>query len=540
MTGITGHDHLAASGVTVRLGGVPVLHSVSVSARAGEVTGVIGPNGAGKSTLLRVLAGVLRADAGAVRLGGADLHGMPANARARRVAYLPQQDAAQPFTALETVLMGRYPYLRRFQLEGRSDRRIAHAAMVRTETERFARRSLDRLSGGERQRVLLARALAQQADVLVLDEPLASLDLRHRLAMMAALRDEAARDATVVVALHDVELAGRYCDRLVLLALGAVAGCGTPLEVLVPHHFRAVFGVEAVVSREAATGEPRVWLLGPSERDSAEAEFDGSRRSACDGIVRDQRGARAVGTAGAQQEIALETLECRSDDAAGGRVGPSVARAAAAPPRAQPEPHCAATSSEEHAARMRRLQAEQRAKVAGAVDPPRGLVLVHTGNGKGKSSAAFGVAARALGWGQRVGIVQFIKGKWQTGEQRFFSRFPDQVEWHATGQGFTWDTQNRALDVATARTGLDLASEFVSGGRFDLVVLDEINVVASYDYLPVAEIIDCLEARAHTHVLLTGRGATAELIEYADLVSEMVEVKHPFQAGIKAQRGIDF
>ena len=271
MTGIAGNNDLAADGVTVRLGGLPVLRSVSVGARAGEVTGVIGPNGAGKSTLLRVLAGVLRVDAGCVRLGGVDLQGVPANARARRVAYLPQQDAVQPFTALETVLMGRYPYLRRFQLEGRHDRRIARAAMARTETERFARRSLDRLSGGERQRVLLARALAQQAEVLVLDESLASLDLRYRLAVMATLRQEAARGVTVVVALHDVELAGRYCDRLVLLAQGTVAGCGTPLEVLVPDQLRAVFGVEAVVSREAATGGPRIWLVGPSERAGAEA-----------------------------------------------------------------------------------------------------------------------------------------------------------------------------------------------------------------------------------------------------------------------------
>ena len=194
-----------------------------------------------------------------------------------------------------------------------------------------------------------------------------------------------------------------------------------------------------------------------------------------------------------------------------------------------------------HVERMRRLQAEQRAKVACAVNPQRGLILVHTGNGKGKSSAAFGVAARALGWGQRVGIVQFIKGKWQTGERRFFSRFPDQLEWRTTGQGFTWDTQNRELDIATARAGLAIAREFVTGGQFDLVVLDEINVVASYDYLPAAAIVACLEERAdRTHVVLTGRGAAPELIQYADLVSEMVEVKHPFQAGIKAQRGIDF
>ena len=268
-----GND-LAARGVSVRLGGVPVLRSVSVTARAGEVTGVIGPNGAGKSTLLRVLAGVLAAESGRVRLGAADLHGLAARTRAQRVAYLPQHDAAQPFTALETVLMGRYPYLRRFQLEGRRDRQIARAALARTESLRFEARGLDRLSGGERQRVLLARALAGQAGVLLLDEPLASLDLRHRLAVMATLRREAAGGAAVVVALHDVELAGRYCDRLVLLAAGRVASSGRPGEVLVPEQFRAVFGVEALVSRDSATGEPRVWLVGPCERAEAGVNDD--------------------------------------------------------------------------------------------------------------------------------------------------------------------------------------------------------------------------------------------------------------------------
>ena len=200
-----------------------------------------------------------------------------------------------------------------------------------------------------------------------------------------------------------------------------------------------------------------------------------------------------------------------------------------------------AAANAAHAERMRGLQAEQRAKAARAVNPQRGLVLVHTGNGKGKSSAAFGVAARALGWGQRVAVVQFIKGAWKTGERRFFSRFPEQLEWHTTGQGFTWDTQDREADTATARSGLEVARPLIAGGGFDLVVLDEINVVMSYDYLPSAAVVECVEARApRTHVILTGRGAPPDLCEYADLVSEVTEVKHPFQAGIKAQRGIDF
>ena len=200
-----------------------------------------------------------------------------------------------------------------------------------------------------------------------------------------------------------------------------------------------------------------------------------------------------------------------------------------------------AVANREHAERMRKLQAEQHDKVARAVNPDRGLVLVHTGNGKGKSSAAFGVVARALGWGKRVGVVQFIKGAWKTGERQFFGRFPDLVEWRTTGQGFTWDTQDREADIATARSGLAIAREMITGGDLDLVVLDEVNVVMSCDYLPADAVLECLEARSsRTHVILTGRGAPQELMDYADLVSEMVEIKHPFHSGIKAQRGIDF
>ena len=259
-------DHaLAARGVSVSFGGAPVLRSVSFAARPGLVTGLVGPNGAGKSTLLRVMAGLLRPDAGSVRLGAAELSELPARERARQVAYLPQHEAAHPFTALETVLMARYPHLTRFALEGADDRRIARAAMARTETQRFEGRQLDRISGGERQRVLLARALAQQARVLLLDEPVASLDLRHQLAAMETLRSEAAgAGVAAVVALHDVWLASRYCDRLTLLSGGEVVAEGTPAEVFTLRRFREVFGVEAVVEHESDTGMPYVRLLGPT------------------------------------------------------------------------------------------------------------------------------------------------------------------------------------------------------------------------------------------------------------------------------------
>ena len=256
---------LSADDVSVTLGGNRILRGVSFEARPGEVAGIIGPNGAGKSTLLRVLAGLIQPNAGKVRIDGAPLKGFNAGARARRIAFMPQHDSAHPFTALETVLMGRYAHLNRFELEGSEDREIARQAMLRTDTSQFEARQLDRLSGGERQRVILARALAQQAGVILLDEPSASLDLRHRLSVMEALRHEVAeRKVAVVIALHDVSLAGRYCDRLTLLSEGITAAEGTPGDVLTPHHLRSSFGVETEVRVDPRTGCPQVWLIGPA------------------------------------------------------------------------------------------------------------------------------------------------------------------------------------------------------------------------------------------------------------------------------------
>lgn len=194
----------------------------------------------------------------------------------------------------------------------------------------------------------------------------------------------------------------------------------------------------------------------------------------------------------------------------------------------------------DHKAEMQKIQAKHRAKVAEAQDPGRGLVLVHTGNGKGKSSSAFGVAIRALGWKQTVGVVQFIKGTWITGERQFFKTLP-QVVWHTMGEGFTWDTQDKDRDIAAATAAYEKACEMMASGDFDLLILDEINIALRYDYLDIHTVIDGLKKRhERTSVILTGRDAKPKLMEYADLVSEMGEVKHPYQAGIKAQRGVDF
>ncbi|EEX08947.1 cob(I)yrinic acid a,c-diamide adenosyltransferase [Ruegeria lacuscaerulensis ITI-1157] len=198
------------------------------------------------------------------------------------------------------------------------------------------------------------------------------------------------------------------------------------------------------------------------------------------------------------------------------------------------------SDAQDHKQKMQQVQAQHRKKVSEAVDPGRGLVLINTGKGKGKSSAAFGVVIRALGWGQKVAVVQFIKGKWKTGERRFFEE-RDLVTWHTMGEGFTWDTQDRERDIAAATAAFDKARDLMSSGDYDLVVLDEINIALRYEYLSVDAVIEGLKARSdRTSVFLTGRDAPQALRDYADLVTEMTEEKHPFQAGIKAQRGVDF
>ena len=196
--------------------------------------------------------------------------------------------------------------------------------------------------------------------------------------------------------------------------------------------------------------------------------------------------------------------------------------------------------TDDHKQKMQERQATQRKRVSELQDPDKGLVLVHTGAGKGKSSSAFGVIVRALGWKQKVGVVQFIKGKWKTGERQFFDRLGE-VTWHTMGEGFTWDTQDKDRDIAAAQAAFSKGREMMQSGEYDLIVMDEINIAMRYDYLSIEDVIAGLEARdARTGVILTGRDAKPALCDYADLVTEMTEVKHPFKAGIKAQRGVDY
>jgi len=193
-----------------------------------------------------------------------------------------------------------------------------------------------------------------------------------------------------------------------------------------------------------------------------------------------------------------------------------------------------------HKARMQRKKALIDEKIAEAQDE-YGLLLVHTGNGKGKSSSAFGMVARALGHGIKVGVVQFIKGAASTGEEAFFRRFPDEVQYHVMGEGFTWETQDRQRDIAKAREAWAVAAELLADPEIGLVVLDELNIALKYGYLELAPVLADIESRPLLqHVVVTGRGAPAGLVEAADTVTEMALVKHAFKSGVKAQKGVEF
>jgi cob(I)alamin adenosyltransferase len=193
-----------------------------------------------------------------------------------------------------------------------------------------------------------------------------------------------------------------------------------------------------------------------------------------------------------------------------------------------------------HNARMKRV-AEARAKMQARRTLERGLLIVHTGNGKGKSSSAFGMAIRSLGWGMKVAILQYVKGRWETGERNFFEANPDLVTFEVMGEGFTWDTQDRARDIAAAQAAWERSKEMILDPAFDFVILDELNIVLRDDTLPIADVVAFLRERPLTkHVCITGRSARPELLEIADLVTEFGEVKHPFKAGFKAQKGVEY
>jgi cob(I)alamin adenosyltransferase len=194
-----------------------------------------------------------------------------------------------------------------------------------------------------------------------------------------------------------------------------------------------------------------------------------------------------------------------------------------------------------HRQKMEKRKATQDAEVASKQIIQKGLLIVHTGKGKGKSTAAFGLLLRALGHDWPCGVVQFIKGAWQTGERQALNRFSDLLAWHTMGEGFTWETQDRARDIRAAQAAWSKAREMMADPKIRLLILDELNIAVRYDYLPVAEVVAALQARRpDLHIVVTGRNAKPELLEAADLVTDMGLVKHHFAAGVKAQEGIEF
>ena len=248
--------------LTVRFGSVTALSSFSTAVPAGRFVGLVGPNGSGKTTLIRAIAGVLHPDAGSVTVAGRPVTGVSSRTVSRSVAVVPQDTSLTfEFSVREIVAMGRTPYVSRLGRAERSDRAAVDRALERTAVSDLADRSINEVSGGERQRVLLARALAQETPVLLLDEPTASLDINHQIRTLELVRELADDGKTVVAAIHDLNLAAHYCDELVLLGGGRLVASGEPADVLTEDHLESVFGTRAVVTRHPVTGSTLVMAL---------------------------------------------------------------------------------------------------------------------------------------------------------------------------------------------------------------------------------------------------------------------------------------
>lgn len=277
---------LRVDSLVVDRGGRRVLDDVSVRARGGDVVGLVGPNGAGKTTLLRACTGAVGTESGEVRLAGADAATLSARETARRVASVPQEPSLDfEFPVREAVAMGRTAHVSRFGRRGPEDHTAVDRAMERASVFDLADRSVTAISGGERARVLLARALAQDTPLLFLDEPTANLDVNHQVRTLSLVRELAADGRAVVASIHDLDLAARFCDSLVLLADGRVRAAGTPEAVLTPKALADAFCVDARVSRDPATESLRVTVLGDCDSTGADGERAVERPSSGDDTV---------------------------------------------------------------------------------------------------------------------------------------------------------------------------------------------------------------------------------------------------------------
>lgn len=253
---------LSVQNLSVELGENEIVSSVSLAATEGELVGLIGPNGAGKTTFLRAVQGLIRPTQGSVTVVGQTVNDLSARAKGRQIASVPQEIGLSfPFPVREAVAMGRNPHIGRFGSRNETDERKIRTALEKTELTAFADRPVTELSGGERQRVLLARAFAQDTPLLLLDEPTANLDINHAVNTLDMVRSAIEGDTAAIAAIHDLDLAARYCDRLVLFVDGAVLAVGPPESVLTRDRLRTAFGIETVVSPDPTTGAPRVTAL---------------------------------------------------------------------------------------------------------------------------------------------------------------------------------------------------------------------------------------------------------------------------------------
>ncbi len=277
-TNCTATGRLEVDAVSVSFGDVSVLENASLTVEPGEFVGLVGPNGAGKTTLLRAISGALSPTSGTVAIDGTDVHDLSSKASSRLVAVVPQDTSLSFSFDVETVVeMGRHPHRSRFSPPTEADREAVDTALERTRTAQFADRAIDEVSGGERQRVVLARAIAQDTPVMLLDEPTASLDVNHQVETLELVRELVEEGRTVVAAIHDLNHAARYCDRLVMLADGAVYRSGSPADVLTGESVADVFDATAAVTTNPITGTETVTALsdaGRSQRDEPDADGD--------------------------------------------------------------------------------------------------------------------------------------------------------------------------------------------------------------------------------------------------------------------------
>jgi cob(I)alamin adenosyltransferase len=432
-----------------------VLHGINLDIAAGRWTSIVGPNGAGKSTLLRALAGVLP-HSGEVTLLGRPMQSLPHRERARQLAWLGQNEtSADDLTVWDVAMLGRLPHQAWLAPPSAADRVAVEQALRATRAWDWRERALGQLSGGERQRVLLARALAVQAQVLLMDEPLANLDPPHQADWLDVVRALVANGKTVVSVLHEITMA-LQADTLVVMAEGRVTHQGPCADLATHRALEDVF--DGRIAVHPLQGQ---WIALPK-----------------------------VNHPGKKAPMQIET-----------------------PPSATP---------------YEKPTGER-----------RGLILVNTGHGKGKSTAAFGLALRAHGRGKAVKVYQFMKVPTaRFGEHRLFEQLGIPIE--GLGDGFSWKSRDLEHSAQLALDGWAKAEATIRAGEHFMVVLDEIMYPLRYGWIPLETVLTCLRERPpHVHVVLTGRNAPNELVELADTVTEMTLIKHHFKAGVPAQRGIE-